>query len=98
VVCSHPLNNATFVLTEGNLETCFIAVKRPTCFLMIAIISPFFVALSVAAYTNLGHACSVIDLNTVGISSLYIVPLLLEDASPFRANRLLCFHPFLQTC
>jgi len=68
-------------------------------FLMIATTSLFlFVALSVAAYTNVGHARFVIDCNTVGISSLYIVPLLAEDASPFQANRLLCFHPFLQTC
>jgi len=87
----------TFVLTEGNLDV-FYSNKKTYVVFNDSLNFPFFVALSVAAYTNLGHACSVIDRNTVGISSLYIVPLLLEDASPFHACRLLCFHPFLQTC
>lgn len=94
-----PLKYRDFCFNRGKFRRVFIGVTRPTCFLMIAIISlSLFVALSVAAYTNLGHGCAVIDCNTVGISSLYIVPLLPEDVSPFHASRLLCFHPFLQTC
>ena len=92
-----PLNTMTFVLKEGNLDV-FYSSNETYVFFNDSHNFPFFVALSVAAYTNLGHACSVIDCNTVGISSLYIVPLLLEDVSLFHASRLLCFYPSLQTC
>jgi hypothetical protein len=81
-------------------DFCFNRVTRTMCFFFNDSHNFLFifVALSVAAYTNLGHACFVIDCNTVGILSLCIVPLLAADAFPFQANRLLCFYTFVQTC